>query len=91
LEWLVEFEGERRQLAEIASAEFQAAVAPARSHIEASLAGHVDDPELAGLRVVFFVDPSSGLKFTLEGPTMAVNMAIDLIGTEAKISPRRPS
>lgn len=92
VDWLVEFEGRRRRLLEVRSADFQAAIAPLKSHIESALASLQDDPILAGLKIVFSVDPSTGIVFTLEGPAIAVNSAIDRIGTEAEMSPAiRPS
>lgn len=91
VEWLVEFEGSRRQLADIVSPEFQAAVAPVKSHIEAALAGDIDDPDVSALRVVFSVDPSSGLNFTLEGAPLAVNTAVDRLGSQAEVGPGRPN
>lgn len=83
-EWLVEFDGRQKPLADIADARFQAAVAPARHIIEEALQ-RIDIADLDGLQVVFWIDPEDGLKFTLRGPPVAVNLAVDAIGPLASL------
>lgn len=87
-EWLVEFDGRQKPLPDIADARFQDAVAPAKRLIEEALQS-IDAADLTELQVVFWVDPEEGLKFTLRGPPVAVNLAVDAIGPLASLG--RPS
>jgi hypothetical protein len=79
IEWLVKFGDRQKLLAEIKSPELLAAIAPVQKHI-AEVLGPIAE-EFEALKVIFTVDPEWGLKFTLRGPALEVNQAIDRIGS----------
>lgn len=88
VQWLVEFEGKQKPLDEIKSQDFQRSVEPIRTFLSDVLAPILNEPELGELRVIFSLDPETGLKFTLRGPPALVNEAISRIGPNAEIAKR---
>lgn len=85
--WLVEFEGQTRPLDSITDPTFQAAVNDSRRYVERALAAEPD--AFAELKVIYSVDPESGLEFRFVGPAHAVNLAVDLVGQRAEVTPTR--
>ena len=84
VEWLVEFEGQRKPLSEIRTHELRNLIEPIRAHIASALEPTEDEPDFARVRVVFLFDPADGLKFSIEGAPLALNRAMDRIGIRAK-------
>ena len=83
--WCFEFEGRSKPLDRIQNPDLTTAIESVRAHIAQA---HASDPEFEHLTAVFFVDSDEGLKFTLGGPSTAVNLAIDRIGTTADVTSR---
>jgi len=86
IEWLVEFGDRTKELQEIKSPELLQAIAPIQKHIAEKLGAFAEDA--VSLKIVFTVDPDTGLKFSLRGAPAEVNQAIDLIGQESEILTR---
>lgn len=85
MEWIVEFEGQRLPMERVWADDFAQIVGPLVDMLKTALAG-ADD--LEELNIVIFAeddgeDMSWGFKF--EGPPMAVNRAVDLLGPEASL------
>lgn len=85
--WLVEFEGHIKPLDSITDPTFQAAVNDSRGYVEGALAAQPD--AFGELKVIYSVDPEAGLAFRFVGPAYVVNLAVDLVGQRAEVTPRR--
>jgi len=85
ISWFVEFEGRSKNLEEIQHPQLLEMIAPVKERIAGALAG---DPNIEKLKVVFWVAPEEGLKFTLQGPSLAVNTAVDRLGQISEVSSR---
>ena len=79
VKWLVEIEGRQRPSAELMDADFASAVNRLQ-HFFAKFMTDTDYEQLQRLDVVCRFDPESGLRFSLQGPTNVVELAIDRIG-----------
>lgn len=89
MRWSVQFEGRQLPLDAVWD-DIKAIAGPLKNTVEAALDKAADPAELADLNVVIFAEDNSGgaeWGFKLEGPPVAVNYAISLIGTIAPIVP----